>query len=251
MYDSNAKHSHGRGWAINRIIERLRVPPSQATIILLAGEDHDRQWLIRRDFLNHNIVSIDRDADSVGRVRRNGGIAVHGRVQDVLRCWPDDWTVHGLSLDFNCGFDEPVCLALSALLAKPFRSAAVYLNLQRGRDWYGRLISDGRPTWSTKNRADVALASWVHAHIIGAPDVAQFSIDQLGELFKILYSELKIELATPYRQKQGGVLMDGCVFNVPDETWGHSIKSTDQSITRKVIAARAVSTRFRKSAPCQ
>lgn len=248
MYGSNAKHTSGRGWAINRIIERLSVQVSSARIVLLAGEDYDRQWLIRRGFLNHNIVSVDRARSAVDRVRANGGIAIHGEIQDVLRCWPSDWAVHGLLLDFNCGLDAPVHQAIEALLAPPFRSATVYLNLQRGRDWAGRIISREPSPPKSLNRAHHALSTWVHVHINYAPDAYLFSTEDKSHMALFRWRELKPEPATSYRQRKGGVLMDGCVFTVPDEHWGHSIRSTDVSLTRKVIAARAVASRIRNVA---
>lgn len=248
MYESNSKQTYGRGWAINRIIERLSVHPSEARIVLLAGEDYDRQLLIRRGFLNHNIVSVDRDSDVVDRVRSNGGIAIHGLIQGVLRCWPDDWFVHGLLLDFNCGFDHSVVQALAALLANPFRSATCYLNMQRGRDWAGRILSKQEVPPTSLNRAHTALSAMVRYHVRGAPDSYLFSDDEKELLVSVLWNDLQVVGATPYRQKKGGVLMDGCIFKVPDESWGHSIKSPDVSLTRKVIAARAVSARLRNSA---
>jgi hypothetical protein len=198
-YDSNAKHTYGRGWAINRLIPRLPVPVRDAVIVTLAGEGRDRDWLLKRGIRNTNIISVDRDETAIELVRKNGGLAVHAPIHEFLVSLPDDFPVHGLILDFNCGLDPGVTELWWVLFSPAIHpNAAVYVNLQRGRDWLGRL-----ETRRDKNRAAAFCAGLV-----------QGGLNKTGQAYEFACRRMEIELAKPYRQRDGGVLMDGAVFNM-------------------------------------
>lgn len=248
-YDSNAKQSYGRGWAMNRIVERLPFHPRDCTVVGLAGEDRDRPGLVKRGFLASNYICVDRDHGPVELVRSNGGLAIQSEITRALIAWPQDWPIHVLLLDFNCGIEQAVSdLAIIGLHAPAIHPlAVVYINLQRGRDWAGRLPEWKRHAAAPKNRAWNFLAMYQTALLSMFPEMesptcrARTNWERHGD---------SIAWQKPYRQRDGGVLMDGAVFSVvkpPVSTLALQKHYAEQPWWREVrsrlAALRAVRTR--------
>lgn len=93
-----------RGWAWNRLVERLDVPVEQARVVYLCGpEDHDRVCGLRRGLRNENLIAVDTSPENIDRVRRAGGYGVVGTLSNVLRSMSEPLVFHGVLADFCQG----------------------------------------------------------------------------------------------------------------------------------------------------
>ncbi len=274
MYGSHTKQTFGRGWAINRILDRLPVSIEDALFFVLAGEGRDRECLLKRGVPDYNIISGDRDAKAIMCVREAGGIAIEGDAAEILSCWRAHTPFHALMLDFNCGLDEairPVAIALRYPSVAP--SAAIYINLQRGRDDFGQVSGKRQLKELAKHEdamvIDMRTGLLVPANSlpIAAPNRGQaffytYLLDpRCGwqRIMNVLPPLTQIvalanrQSARPYRQKDGGVLMDGLVFSkvvgFEDEPVSECGETPGwmRSMRRKISAARAVRTARRRA----
>lgn len=262
MYESNAKHTFGRGWAINRIAERLSVPWRQALWLVLAGEDRDRRFLMdRRGVKNENIISVDRKLSAVEHVRDGGGIAIQGNVEEVVGAWPHHTPLHAFMLDFNSGFEGTHMDLVNALLLSPgvAERAVIYANFQRGRDGLGKVRSalkkqtvdgsvlcengesvEAQQLEGLKNRSHFFLAMFIGLSLRS---------EDGPELNRRLIFSRRLEgavpcIATPYRQRDGGVLMDGVVFVRPFGQFASAtyLRAPSRLIRQRISAALAIRT---------
>jgi hypothetical protein len=254
-YANKTKDTFGRGWAINRIVDRLRlcgIDLAQAGVLYLAGEAYDRKTLLKRGFREENLCAVDTDAGAVRCVRDAGGMAIQDKLVHLLLCWPTDLPMHAVLADYNCGFDEHVAHLIWALLSPGLADGAqVYINLQRGRDEVRRVFDWNKVVKVVgKNRAKAFIR--LMCGILVQTRTDNWTEDQAIEF---VHSRMAPILAAPYRAHS--VYMDGAVFTVPirmpepfvDE-WRHpaspmwkwtrhwDVKTTG----RKIAAWRAVRT---------
>lgn len=142
-----------RGWQWNRICERLpewdnrKMPSMQSaefrrvaktkTALYLAGKEAmDLDWAARRGFCLDNMIAIDISEDAVKCVRGRGGIAIRGKLHDVLIGWPKDWHIDIVVADFCGPFDLEIARfanSMSHSLAISTKTV-LSINMQRGRD---------------------------------------------------------------------------------------------------------------------
>lgn len=142
-----------RGWWWNQIVAHLpefhgkRVPAkgsaamravtSKKTVLYLCGpDDFDRECALSRGFLSENVIAVDCDAKAVKGIRKRRGLAVRGRLEDVLLAWPKGWRIDVVSADLCCGLDRPVLRLVNAMVMSEEMCGVPVLavNLQRGRD---------------------------------------------------------------------------------------------------------------------
>jgi hypothetical protein len=135
-------------WKWNRIADlavgNRRLPPSerarilsQKTVLYLVGpEDHDRRKALSLGFANHNLIAVDLVQERVDEVRRAGGLAIRGSLQQVLMAWPQDWPIDVVDADFCHGIVKDVLVLPYILRTSPgmISDTVVSLNMQRGRD---------------------------------------------------------------------------------------------------------------------
>ena len=153
-YDNTQKHGW-RNWAWNRVVERLpefigrvsfnvkrmsnidrRVLEAKTVLYLSGPDDFDRQVALRLGFRNENIIAVDTDPGNIAMVRRNGGIGIVGKLDEVIMAWRSDWPVDAVIADLCCGLSLESLMLIRSMLASIAvpQSAVVAVNLQRGRD---------------------------------------------------------------------------------------------------------------------
>lgn len=125
-----------RRWLWNRIIERLSVPPKDATVLYLAGEaDRDRDEALRRGFQPNNLIAVERDQSVIAKLRAKGVLVVDADFVDCLRHWPQDRSLSVIIGDFCCGLTKSLWCELPAACFYPQANGAVCaFNFMRGRD---------------------------------------------------------------------------------------------------------------------
>ena len=142
-YDIKQKNDW-RGWAWNRLTERLSVPVEDARVLYLCGpDDKDREEGIKRGYSNHNLIAVDSSEANIARVRSAGGYGVSCDFNNAISSWPEDYPVHGVVADFCSGLTALSSAFLMAMcVSRGFRfleesnevSCSVVVNFQRGRD---------------------------------------------------------------------------------------------------------------------
>lgn len=266
-YDTKTKDTYGRGWAVNRILERLRVPLRDALFLVLAGEGRDRQKLLSRKAPNHNIISVDKDQSCVDAVRADGGIAVCADVGQFLLAWAGHLPFDGLMLDFNCGLEKTVVVRTIEGIASPAvqLNAPIYVNFQRGRDSFGRLAGVARiralhsvdPFVPMRNLLTGELQVVDEISAINRAVAFVWQYCNYGDGWESGPGRGAADprianpiYGKPYRQRDGGVFMDGAVFNKVVHMEALIWKGTEPDwlapMRRKVAAALAVRTQMRK-----
>lgn len=131
----------------NAITDRLHVPAREALVLYLAGpDDLDRPLALARGFKPLNLIAVDRDAETVTRLRRSGALCVRGDMVDVVLSWPSDKPLGVILGDFCSGLEKRLWeLAAYTALMPQFWDAVIAVNLQRGRDSTGTHL---RAQWS-------------------------------------------------------------------------------------------------------
>lgn len=125
-----------RRWVWNRIVERLAVPPAEAVVLYLAGQqDLDREIAIQRGFKGHNLIAVERDELVAAQLRKKGVLTIQGEFGDVLQFWPLGHEIHVVFGDFCSDMTLKLwtAITLTAFLAYT-KNAVLAFNFQRGRD---------------------------------------------------------------------------------------------------------------------
>jgi hypothetical protein len=137
-----------RGWQWNRIVERLAVPPEDATVLYLCGpEDLDRAKALEKGFRTENLIAVDVVEENVRRVRAGGGLAICHDLHELILNWPTDWPIHGIVADYCGGLSGTTLPLRAALMFSPATyGAIVSANFLRGHDAASNEI---RAKWDT------------------------------------------------------------------------------------------------------
>lgn len=119
----------------NRIVERLSVKPSDALVLYLAGpKDLDRVEFLRRGYKEHNLIAIERDADTARNLRTGGRLVLNGALGDFVKTWRKT-PVHVVFADLCCGIEVSVIQIVDRLIKNEcFAGCVCAFNLLRGRD---------------------------------------------------------------------------------------------------------------------
>lgn len=137
-YDFAQKENwRNRVW--NQLAKRVKVKPSEATVLYLAAEDDlDFEPARKRGFHSANLIAINNDAKVVAALRGKGRLAIHGDALEVISSWPADRPIHAINLDY-CGGATNRRVNDIALSIYPTqcRHVVISVNLLRGRehDW--------------------------------------------------------------------------------------------------------------------
>lgn len=145
MKSDGATRNYARGgekfrWrraVANELLRRTKGRETSECVLYLPGPgDVDREVLRQKGVPQRNLVAVDRSRGNVEAVRRAGGLAVHGDLNEVLWNWPTHLPVCGVLADFVSGFEpRPVASLYTAMIAHPaFNGVTLMVNLQRGRD---------------------------------------------------------------------------------------------------------------------
>ena len=255
-YDDPAKDAW-RGWKWNAIANAAcgfndRIPPrekarrlSEKTVLYLVGpDDHDRKRALARGFANHNLIAIDLVQERVDEVRRAGGLAICGSLQQVLLNWPHDWPIDVIDADLCSGITKDVIGLARCLLACPaFESQSVLsLNMMRGRDAESNEL---RSTLNAmfpqyKHGAKHRGLNWsMHLAIeVIAMGKCNPTHEAVGVIFEIQRASIN-----SYRSKTSGQFFDSCVHR-----WGITrlaqpdVSSRDWERERKQVGSVLSST---------
>lgn len=153
QYTSGTKETW-RGWQWNRIVERLcgikhiggpgdrgpawrrQILKNKTVLYLVGPEDADRPLALRHGFANQNVIAIDLRQDRVNAVRRNGGVAIHGSLQQIIAHWKENWSIDVIVADFCHGLTKDALALHPILMAQPAFAAGgvLAINMMRGRD---------------------------------------------------------------------------------------------------------------------
>lgn len=248
--------------------------PSRATVLYLASDqDLDRAVAINNGFSPAGLIAVESDSEKVAALRAKGVTTIAGRLEDVLRAWPDNWPVDAVLADFISGMEPYVTEALSAWRGRlAFSRSAMVVNLQRGRDkvsWMGHRAITGRLGYQDEflryvaERYEVPLTSraldLIHWDTLRDTqfviDVAEQHSDESGmvvtgesvsALLRALHRKRGGDevVFRPYRSASGRVWMDSVLFS---QKWvaGAAARrpASEDSLSRAIIAARAITTR--------
>lgn len=144
IYDAKQKEIW-RGWVWNRVIERLPVSPSKASVVGLFGKEaRDLDHLTRRGFALDRCLNIERIKSAAAIARSRGLNTVVGNLVDIVGLYgdsPDAHTYDVVYADLCGGFSTEAEYLRDALVfenAAISRDCVVVLNTLRGRDAYGQ-----------------------------------------------------------------------------------------------------------------
>lgn len=276
---NNLSKQTWRGWAWNRIVERIPKPDRRTAVglYLVGPEDLDREVTQKKGFQNHNVIAVDINGDYVQRVRDNGGLAIQGRLEDLITVWPEDWPLAFVYADFTCGLAQTAKELQAALMtsrAVQLGKTVVMVNLQRGRDpdsnpvrqAINGALNDYSSVWlaSIRRRDKIAdmimdnrhrgkqFVSVFFYHCQKSVTVVDsFTAQQLRQ-----YEKRFLELVNPvfysYRQDPQTPYMDSTVFTFPSGERGlfnemlsvymDIAKRDPRAIKPKIAACRAMRT---------
>jgi hypothetical protein len=120
----------------NRIVERLSGKVKDALVLYLPGrEDLDRQIAIEKGFNPNNMICVDKDAALVRCFRKQGKLAIHGDIVDVVEQWSGKTYPDVIFADLCCGFTRSA-IKLGVLLTYRFPMTVFAVNMMRGREAY-------------------------------------------------------------------------------------------------------------------
>ena len=212
----------------NQIVAQLPryLAPRDAVVVYLAGlQDLDRTIALRKGFIAKNLISVEKDKASLLAQRRNGTLAIHGNLIDVLRDWPKSQRVDVIFADFCHGLEGATIDALIKAMFNPaLRHAIIAINLMRGRDAStNRLRSFMSPDFEAagldaKHRA-LHFFHWHLAATVYATGLAMRDQNQdQKHIDDISLDLVKMALATPvalasYKSESGQVFDSGVCQN--------------------------------------
>ena len=136
--------AHWRRWLMNRIVERLSVPPRDALVLYLAGpQDLDRPELLRRGFRQDNLIAVERDTAVVEQLRSRGVLTIRGDIWDVVEVWPKTLPLHAVLADLVGGMGKKEWAAFRVLAGPCVERPPVFaVNMLRGRDPQGNAVRE-------------------------------------------------------------------------------------------------------------
>lgn len=135
-YNNDTK-ARWRGWVWNRVKDRLKKPAFKANVLYLAGDgNYDMREAVKRGFKRENLIAVDIDETNVENARKQGCIGICCKVEDALHCWPENFELDAVILDYCCGVNDNVMtVAMQSSLYRCCGSGTtLVMNVQRGRD---------------------------------------------------------------------------------------------------------------------
>jgi hypothetical protein len=182
-----------RRWVWNRISDRCE-NPRDSIVLFLAGPDAlDVEVAIRHGFSAKNMIAVEKDKETVKRLRELGILTIEGDLCQVLTAWPDSKPVGAVVADFCCGMEKSIIYSVAPIVWKrpAFSSSTFAFNFLRGRDASSNQL---RKYHETKHRGDIFFSMLV----------AAFSLStEFRNIFDALdYDDLNIALSRIGRSMQ-------------------------------------------------
>lgn len=119
----------------NEVLTRTCNAHKVSPVLYLAGpEDLDRPIALAKGVPQQNLIAIDKSRHNIHRVKSLGVPAIQADAVDVMRAWPRDRPIAAVLMDFCHGLEQQAFRMMDALQRKPFQTAIVMANFQRGRD---------------------------------------------------------------------------------------------------------------------
>ncbi len=246
-YDSGTKQTW-RGWQWNRIVEHLpgyhprigaaalkRLCADKVAVYLPGPDDLDRPLVISKGFRNENLIAVDVCPERVKGVRKAGGIAVCGTLQETILNWPEGMPLDVVVADMCGGFNKTIQCMIPIMHSTLDVGTVVAVNLLRGRDADNsvrKTMSEVYPSSETANKhRGIHFAYGVLASVIHGDK--RWPTFPLAERARI--SAYLMALVNPvfYNYKSGNNVYDSVVFGWP---WGGS----QAKVVRKEIKGYAV-----------
>lgn len=133
-YD-NGQKNNWRRMVWNRIAEHS-MNRYESVILYLPGENnYDLEEARARNFKQHCLIAVERNAAIVERLRNQGQLVVHSDLKTVMRSWPGRVPVSAVIADLQCPLGPyPVDVIGAWGLYRAFHKSMLILNLQRGRE---------------------------------------------------------------------------------------------------------------------
>lgn len=134
-YDFGVKRNWRR-WLWNRIADRLSVPPSEAVVLYLAGQnDFDRSIAISKGFRNENMIAVEKDSSAFYELKKKGILVIHGDLFEILNSWPPNQRIDVIIADLCSGLEARLLNNFYYSVGFPNISNCVFaVNVLRGRD---------------------------------------------------------------------------------------------------------------------
>lgn len=250
-YDFAQKENwRNRVW--NQLADRVKVRPSEATVLYLAAEDDlDFEPARRRGFHSANLIAINNDMKVVEHLRAKGRLAIHGDALTVVASWPTDRRIHGLNLDY-CGgatgerFNDTAAMLYCAHMEQ----CAISVNMLRGRefDWreFGGDWQNVKPfkihSADPKHRGSLFvtfLCFHVANEYVRASGV-RFTVERIQKFFLEVVTRMK---PVCFGYPSGPLKMDTLVFNNPIEGHNGGVHYASPAMRRQISAVLAHQTR--------
>jgi hypothetical protein len=195
----------------NRAKERLSVPVDKALVLYLSGrDDEDRQVALSKGFKDHNLIAVDDSREIVDSLRRDGKLAIHGDIWDVISHWGGE-RIDVFYPDLCCGLERSViAIARTLFIHRCLRNSVVIFNLQRGREKQFKDYAAKLPKHRGAYR-DVALAGATGKLLVnGEPWGPGFVEDEAALSF---WSDEKTKPSfDSYASDRGNLIMDSAVW---------------------------------------
>lgn len=175
-----------RSW--NEIARRVKNKRDAVVLYLPASEDLDRPVAVGKGFHPSNLIAVDTDIKVVDHLRKQGKLAIHDKLENVVAAWPEAPSIGVVFADFKCGFSQPVIDLVGHIWkcrgANP--KTVVATNMLRGRDpvhfeWFtGIRKTYGLLALPEKHRGGLVYSALLHEMVeITAPGILGLSPGEL------------------------------------------------------------------------
>lgn len=131
----NVTKSQSRGWAWNRICDRIRRKEGRkrSRIFVLIGDTTKELETARsKGFSDHNVIGVDIREEPVKAWREQGGIAIQAPIDMVVAL--SKTPPNAVIADFCAGLDDTTYTSMLAALSHTVLPGCIVINLLRGRD---------------------------------------------------------------------------------------------------------------------
>lgn len=133
-YDNPVKGA-ARGWAWNRINERIRTKDlrRRARVFVLIGDTTEELRVAQtKGFSRFNVIGVDTRPEPVKMWRDSGGIAIQAPIEAVVAF--SKVAPHAIIADFCGGINDISFDTFSVAMSRCQRPGCIVMNLLRGRD---------------------------------------------------------------------------------------------------------------------
>ena len=118
------------------LASRISDKKNAVVLYLAAKEDLDRRVAINNGFRSNNLIAVDTSQAVVDGLRKQGKLAIKGKLSEVVAEWPRSKRLDVVFADYCAGMTTEVYdLMYQLILLEAISSGgAVMVNMQRGRE---------------------------------------------------------------------------------------------------------------------